>query len=484
VNAHLENLEPTRLWQHFRIFCNTPRPSGREAALAAKIEAWAAARGLAYARDDAGNLRIEKPASSGCEGRPGVVLQGHLDMVAQRAPGVDHDFERDPIETTIDDGWLRALGTTLGADNGVGAAAALAILDDDALIHGPLEVLLTVQEEVSLVGARELAPGWLTGRVLLNLDSEEEGVVYIGCAGGTNVTSQTQLTDAPLDASTTVLNIGVHSLQGGHSGLDIHKGLGNANRLLARLLDLLCDAGLRLVDYDGGTMDNAITREAWATMAVDSDRAEAVSETVAAQQAIYRDELAGVDDRVTLACEPATANRALSAADTRRLVGLLFALPYGVEAMSHSAPGVVETSNNIGVVQLHDQVLRTQLMVRSLRDSQRNALARRIAALIQLAGFTAAIDAGYPGWTPEPESPLLARFIRVHEAVAGEPPAVKVIHAGLECGLIGAKYPGMQMISFGPTIRGAHSPDERVHLEAVVIFYDVLRAFVADLAAQ
>lgn len=482
MNAHLEELKPTLLWQHFRTFCDTPRPSWHEEALTRRIEAWADARGFEHSRDQANNLLIRKPASAGCENAPGVVLQGHLDMVAETESGVTHDFQTDPIETRVDDGWLKARGTTLGADNGIGAAAALAILDDDSLQHGPLEALMTVQEEVSLVGAANLAPGWLTGQLLLNLDTEEEGEACIGCAGGANVSTETRLADSPLDADTTVFKLSVHGLSGGHSGMDIHSGRASANRLLGRVLDALTAHGLRIVDYDGGRMDNAITRAAAATVAVPTSAVDAVAAELGEFETLFRNELAGVDDNVQISRERANAQRALGTDDSKRLAQLLNALPFGVERMSLSAPGVVETSNNIGVIQLSDNVLRMDLMVRSLVDSARDALCQRIASLLELAGFEPIVGSGYPGWAPEPQSGLLARFVSVHERVTGQKPEVKVLHAGLECGLIGAKYPGMDMISFGPTIRGAHSPDERVDIQTVDNFYALLRATIEDLA--
>lgn len=482
VNAHLEQLEPTLLWQHFRTFCDTPRPSWHENAILSKIEAWADARGLTHERDAANNLRIRKPASSGHETAPGIVLQGHVDMVAEADTGVAHDFKTDPIETVVDNGWLTARGTTLGADNGIGAAAALAILDEDDLEHGPIEVLLTVAEEVSLVGAAHLAPDWLDGRLLLNLDTEEEGEVCIGCAGGANVSTETELAEQPLEDGLTVFQVGVHGLTGGHSGMDIHTGRASANRLLARVLHALTRHGLRLVDYDGGRMDNAITRTAWATVALPDTAFDEATADLVELEAVFKKELAGVDAGVVISQESSTADKALSSRDTQHLVGLLYALPFGIERMSLAAPGVVETSNNIGVIQVADGVFTAQLMVRSLVDSARDSLVERIATLFELAGFAATRERGYPGWTPNPDSDLLARFIDVHERVTGDKPKVQVVHAGLECGLIGAQYPNMDMISFGPTIRGAHSPTERVDLTAVDNFYRVLRATVSELA--
>lgn len=488
MNTHLDELEPRLLWQHFRTFCNTPRPSWQEDAILEKIEAWADAQGFAHERDAASNLRIRKPATPGKENAPGVVMQGHVDMVAEADADVSHNFETDAIDTYVENGWLKARGTTLGADNGVGACAALAILEDSNreegdLEHGPLEVLLTVSEEVSLVGASNLAPNWLDGKLLLNLDTEEAGDVTIGCAGSVNVSTDTQLAQQPLEEAVEVFDIRVHGLSGGHSGIDINTGRASANRLLARALYTLLPHAPRMIAYDGGRMDNAITRAATATIALPKADQADVSAQLEQLQATLRAELAEVDADVSIDQQTGNAEQALSADDSKRLIGLLYALPFGPERMSLAAPGVVETSNNIGVVQLNDGVFKTQLMVRSLVDSARDALAQRIAMMFELAGFPAELPKGLPGWKPNPDSDLLTRFIDVHQRVTGEQPDVKVIHAGLECGLIGSKYPHMDMISFGPTIRGAHSPTERVAIQTVDDFYKILRATITELAA-
>ncbi|WP_106476261.1 beta-Ala-His dipeptidase [Phytohalomonas tamaricis] len=483
MNEHLQTLEPTIVWRHFQTLCETPRPSGGEEPLIGKITAWAEARGLTCERDEAGNLLVRKAASPGFEQAPGVILQSHLDMVTQANADTPHDFTRDPIETWVDDdGWLRARGTTLGADNGLGAAAALAILEDDSLTHGPLEALFTVEEEASLVGATHLAPNWLQGRYLLNLDSEERGQVYIGCAGGADVQVDTLFPTEKLTSLERGYRISVTGLVGGHSGLDIATGRGNANRIMFRLLHLLDDLDVRLSDYHGGTMRNAITREAYATVVVPFDGEEAFKSRVEQLQRVLRDELAGVDEGVTLSIAPATAEEALTLAASRGLVATMLAAPYGIERMSVALPGVVETSNNLGVVGLEEGRFHLGAMVRSLRDSAALALCDRIVALFSLLGIEASVDGVYPGWVPAPQSPLLKRFIAVHEQTVGVAPEVKVIHAGLECGIIGAKYPELDMVSFGPTILGAHSPTERVEIDSVSEFYTVLKATVEHLA--
>ncbi|MFB9146022.1 aminoacyl-histidine dipeptidase [Halomonas alkalicola] len=487
MNEHLERLEPQPLWRHFRTLCNTPRPSGHEAALVAVLEQWAEARGLAHDRDAFGNLRLRKPATPGCEGAPGVILQAHLDMVPQANAGSSHDFTRDPIRTRIgDDGWLRATDTTLGADNGLGAAAALAILEDDTLAHGPLEALFTLEEETSMGGALNLAEGWLAGRLLLNLDSEDRGEVYIGCAGGADVVVEAQLPTASIGEDEMAMRLSLTGLRGGHSGMDIHKGLGNANRLLVRVLRALEGCEVRLVDYHGGTLRNALPREAFATLVLPADQREAALARVAALEAELRAELAGVDEGLALALEPAEpdAGEALTAQTSHLLVAALHAAPCGVERMSSEVPGVVETSNNLGVVSLAEGRFHLCALVRSLRDSATADLADRFKALFELIGARVRVENAYPGWTPQPDSDLLGRFRRLHRERLGSDPAVKVIHAGLECGILGGKYPALEMISFGPLIRGAHSPDERAEIASVAEFWMLLRALVEDLARE
>ncbi|WP_163648169.1 aminoacyl-histidine dipeptidase [Modicisalibacter sp. 'Wilcox'] len=485
MNEHLETLTPRPLWRHFRTLCNTPRPSGHEAGIRRTLIAWAEARGLGHALDAAGNLRLTKPATPGCEQAPGVILQGHLDMVAQANADHPHDFTADPVETVIADGWLHARGTTLGADNGLGVAAALAILEDDTLRHGPLEALFTVEEESSMGGALHLAEGWLEGRILLNLDSEDRGQVYIGCAGGADVVVEANLPTSAVHAEERTWRLSLTGLVGGHSGIDIHKGRGNANRLLVRVLRALEPCGVRLVDYHGGTLRNALPREAFATLVMADGEEGAARARLAALQDELRAELEGVDEGLALALEPAArAETALTPTASRMLVAALHVAPCGVERMSVAVPGVVETSNNLGVVSLEAGRLHLCALVRSLRDSACADMADRFRALFGLIGAEVRMENAYPGWTPAPESPLLTRFRELHQRLTGDAPAVRVIHAGLECGILGGKYPGLQMISFGPQIRGAHSPDERVEIDSVAAFWQLLRAMLESLADE
>ncbi|MCC5902767.1 MAG: aminoacyl-histidine dipeptidase [Halomonas sp.] len=486
MNAHLEALAPNLVWRHFRTLCNTPRPSGHEAALVATLEAWADAQGLAHDRDAFGNLRLCKPASQGCEQAPGVVLQGHLDMVAQANVGHDHDFTRDPISTYVKEGWLHADGTTLGADNGLGVAAILAVLEDPELTHGPLEALFTLEEETSMGGALNLAENWLEGTLLLNLDSEDRGQVYIGCAGGADVVVDAQLPSAGLQEGEQVLSLALTGLKGGHSGVDIHKPLGNANRLLVRVLRALETFDARLISYQGGTLRNAIPREAFAQVALPADDVEAALATVASLERTLKAELGSGDSGLVLTAKRAapTEIEPLTRDASAMLLAAMHAAPCGVERMSADVPGVVETSNNLGVLSLEAGRFHLCALVRSLHDSATAAMADRFQALFGLMGARVKVENGYPGWAPNPESGLLAMFKQRHAALLGREPEVKVIHAGLECGILGSKYPHLDMISFGPLIRGAHSPNERVELDSVAEFWDMLRAMIEELATK
>lgn len=483
MNEHIDTLEPAILWRHFRTLCNIPRPSGHEAALVAQLIAWAESRGLSHDRDNFGNLRLRKPATVGHEQAPGIVLQGHLDMVAQAASGSAHDFTRDSLDTYLEDGWLKARGTTLGADNGLGVAAALAVLEDDELVHGPLEALFTLEEETSMGGALNLAEGWLEGRYLLNLDSEDRGQVYIGCAGGADINVSAAFATSSLREDEAALELTIGGLIGGHSGLDIHRGRGNANRLMSRALVELAEFSPRLVSWSGGTLRNALPREAQASLVLFDEHVSIARQRLAAFEAQIRDELRDTDPDVTLTLGRSNAESALSVTDSRQLIAVLDAAPYGVERMSAAVEGVVETSNNLGVVQLREGRFHLCALVRSLRDDAVIMMEQRIRGLFALIGATTVAENAYPGWKPVPEAALLARFCSLHETVTGRAPEIKVIHAGLECGILGAKYPALEMISFGPLIRGAHSPSERVEVESVGEFWQVLKGLITELAA-
>jgi dipeptidase D len=479
------DLQPAAVWSHFATLCAIPRASKQEAALRQHVKDWAEARGLAAAVDAAGNLIIRKPASTGCERAPGVVLQAHLDMVCQKNTASSHDFTRDPITPVLQDGWLKAEATTLGADNGIGVALMLAVLEDASLVHGPLEVLLTIDEEAGMGGARGLAPGVLQGSLMLNLDTEEWSEFYLGCAGGLDVNVARQGAAESVPAGHEVLRISLCGLRGGHSGVDIHEERGNATKLLVRVLrELEAAMPLRLAELQGGSARNALPREAFATIAVPVGELSRLPELLGQSQALLRQEFCGIDDALVLEMEPAQASQVMALVDQDVWLASLHAAPHGVRRMSRQVPGVVETSNNLGMVDLHPNGGSCNFMVRSLLDSGSLALADEIVSLFALSGTKAEKTGYYPGWAPNPASPLLAKCQAVYRRDFGADSRVQVIHAGLECGIIGAKYPGLDIVSFGPTIRGAHAPGESVEIASVGRCWELLKAILANLAEK
>ncbi len=478
----ITQLEPNSVWKHFATLCAIPRSSNQEAALRRRLADWATARHLEADIDVAGNLLIRKPASPDKKGRSGVVLQAHLDMVCQANSGVSHDFSKDPIRAIERDGWLVAEETTLGADNGIGVAMALAVLEDDTLVHPPLEVLLTVDEEVGMGGARGLPPGLLRGKRMLNLDTEEWGEFYLGCAGGCDVSVGRHCRTETLPEGYEVRRLRVSGLQGGHSGADIHLGRGNANKLLVRLLRRLERAtDLRLAALSGGTARNALPREAWADIASPKQDNALLVRLLAEQQALFRSELAGLDEAVVVLSEPATAAATIGLGDQSDLLAALHAAPHGVRRMSAAFDNVVETSNNLGLLSSADGVFSANLMVRSLRPSGTELLADEITCLFTLAGCQVTISGEYPGWTPNPRSTLLALCKDIYAREFQDEAKIQVIHAGLECGIIGAKYPEIDTVSFGPTIRGAHAPGEKVQIATVGQAWRLLKALLAEM---
>jgi len=484
-DAVFSGFQPAVVWSHFATLCAIPRPSKQEARLRERLARWADALALDSEVDGAGNLLIRKPASAGCENAPSVILQAHLDMVCQKNADFAHDFSRDPIRPIVDDGWLRAERTTLGADNGIGVALMLAVLEDRSLTHGPLEVLLTVDEEAGMGGARGLLPGLLQGRLMLNLDTEEWGEFYLGCAGGVDVNVSRLGAFESLPIGYRACRIVLTGLRGGHSGVNIHEERGNAIKLLVRVLrDLEGEVSLRLAGLQGGSARNALAREALARVAVlEADMARLPALLKVAQDAM-RLELSGVDAGLSLEVLADEFDTVMTLDEQAVWLASLHAAPHGVRRMSRQVPGVVETSNNLGMVDLHPNGGSCNFMVRSLLDSGSLALADEIVSLFALSGTQAEKDGYYPGWAPNPASPLLATCQSVYRRDFGEDSRVQVIHAGLECGIIGAKYPGMDIVSFGPTIRGAHAPGESVEIASVGKCWELLKAILAELATQ
>ncbi|MEA2601574.1 MAG: dipeptidase [Acidobacteriota bacterium] len=484
--SFVAELEPRPLWKHFDELLTIPRPSKHEERARSYVIRAAEAKGLRHWEDAVGNVVVEKPASPGKEGAPVVVLQGHLDMVTEKNAGTVHDFFKDPILPRRDGDWVRATGTTLGADNGIGAATLLAILDADDLVHGPLELLFTVDEETGLTGALDLDPAALAlkGRLLLNLDSEEEGSVTIGCAGGSTTRLTLPLETAPAPQGTAALDVKLSGLKGGHSGMEIHLQRGNASKLLARVLFAAAQqTPFHLVSFAGGNKHNAIPREAAARVVVPNASRDAFQSAAEQEITAIAAEIRPADPDVKLEIADAPApERAWTIAATRRALDLLNTLPHGVLAMSYDIHDLVETSTNLATVTSTDDSLSILMSTRSSVATAMRAAKRRFRAIAELAGAELEETEGYPGWKPELASPLLARFQQVHRRLIGKDAEILAVHAGLECGILREKLPGMDAISFGPIIKGAHSPDEGVKIDSVGRFWELLKAVLAELA--
>ena len=481
----ISDLEPTYLWKQFDEIRKIPRPSGHEEKLRKYLLKFAKERNLKAKKDSAGNVIIGIPATPGHENAPTIVLQGHMDMVCEKNNDVEFDFFKDSIQLAVDGEWLKAKGTTLGADNGVGLAAGLALADDKDAVHGPLEILATVDEETGLTGAAQLDGSMLEGRTLINLDTEEVGAVYIGCAGGGDSTITLPIKKRGAPASAKGIKVKVSGLRGGHSGVDIHEQRGNALKALARVLwKAAREHSLTLVKLEGGGVHNAIPREAMANCVVNAKQLEAVEETIMSEAANITNELASIDPgfKVEILALSRRPTQMMDKRSNNAVLNLLMTIPHGVDGMSFDVPGLVETSNNLASV----WPKRTKVVIgTSSRSSNSSALQNirdRIRAAAELAGASVEEGDSYPGWQPNLDSKVLEVTRKAAESVFGKNPELKAIHAGLECGIIGEKVPGMDMVSFGPQIEWPHSPDERISIPSVQQFYTLLKKVLENLA--
>jgi dipeptidase D len=478
-------LSPTSLWSRFADLTTVPRPSKREEKVRAWVQAWAREHGFERREDPAGNIVVVVPAKPGREGAPVVVVQAHLDMVCEKNRDVEHDFDNDPIVTRIEDGWVVAVGTTLGADNGIGVAAAMAVATDPAVVHGPLELLFTVDEETGMTGAANLDPSIVHGRILLNLDTEEDGELCVGCAGGADSRLRLPLARTGVPAAAPVRSLTLRGLRGGHSGMNIHENRGNAIRLLARILDEAGSRGLphALIELDGGDKSNAIPREAEALLAIAEGAMPSWGEFLDERRRSLAAELSGIEPNHELALATGTSTRApLTDASATRLLGLVLALPHGVLGMSPAIPGLVESSSNLAAVHSGDDAAELVASSRSSLAPALESIRASIRAAASLAGASCEVHDAYPGWQPNPSSAVTELLRDVYREVWGHDPEVLAVHAGLECGLLGERIPGLDMISFGPTIVGAHSPDERVEISAVGRFWSALKLALERLS--
>ncbi|MCW8875593.1 MAG: aminoacyl-histidine dipeptidase [Kangiellaceae bacterium] len=472
----ISTLSPQPLWQIFHRMTQSPRPSKHEEAILQSLEALCDQHNLSHQRDEIGNLIIRKPATPGMENRKGVIMQGHVDMVPQKNADSNHDFEKDPIKAYIDSDWVTAEGTTLGSDNGIGVAAALAVLTSTDIHHGPVEILLTVDEEAGMTGAAALKPGWLEGEILLNLDTEDEGELYVGCAGGVDVSAKVPMQWEVLEGDFMAFEIAIRGLRGGHSGLDIDKGRGNANKFINRfLMENLDDLEIKAFEFNGGTLRNAIPRESFTKIVLPQTKKSEFQSRLTNFIQTMQTEFGSVEPNLSIeALAIDCPQQVYSKESLHRVIRSVGACISGVTRMSPEFEGVVETSNNLAVVKSEDGHVSVLSLVRSLTNSARDDLANNIAATFALTGATTQISGDYPGWKPNPDSKILTTMIKGYENLYGKTPEVKVIHAGLECGVIGEPYPHWDMISFGPTIRHAHSPDEKVHIASVEKFWTFL----------
>jgi len=477
----------TRILDVFEQISAIPRRSKHEEQICDWLVSWAEAHGFATRRDDVNNLVIRVPATPGYEGAPTLVLQGHMDMVCEKTPDSDHDFTKDPIRLVHDGEWLKADRTTLGADNGIALAMALVVATDQDIVHPPLELLFTVDEETGLTGANAIQPGFLEGKILLNLDSEDEGYLTVGCAGGLDTMLHLKLDVEPIPAGSALYEVKAGGMSGGHSGVDIHLYRANAIRVLARALHQLQSAvDARIVDLKGGSAHNAIPRDALAVVAIPADDGTDAARVLADANAVFRSEFANTDPNleVGLAAHEGAAEQALTPRATQKALDFIMTIPHGVAAMSTDIEGLVETSNNEATVALEDGRLSVQSSQRSSVMSRLKAHTKRIEGIARLAGGTWESGNGYPAWQPNMASELLERCASIYRDMYGREPVVEAIHAGLECGIIGSKYDGMDMISFGPTIKNPHSPDEKLHVPSVALVWDYLVAILKSYAAE
>ena len=483
----LSELKPESVFYYFSEICKVPRPSKKEEKIISYLENFAAEQKLEIKKDEVGNILIKKPATPGKENLKTVVLQSHVDMVCEKNNDVEHDFLADPIETIIDGEWLKAKGTTLGADNGIGVATELAILAVNDIEHGPIECLFTIDEETGLTGAFALKEGFMSGDILLNLDSEDEGELFIGCAGGIDSVGEFHYREVPVPTGYFFFRVDVKGLKGGHSGGDIHLGRGNANKILNRFLSQTAKKyDMYICEVNGGNLRNAIPREAYAICAVPHDAKEPVRVDLNIFIADIENEFAVSEPDLKLTLQSETPRKMAIDQDTSsRLLKTLYAVPHGVYAMSQDIPGLVETSTNLASIKMIDsKKIKIETSQRSSILSARNDMANTVRAAFELGGARVSFGEGYPGWKPNPHSEILEIAVASYKRLFGVDAKVKAIHAGLECGLFLDKYPGLDMISFGPTLTGVHSPDERMHIPSVEKFWNHLLDVLANVPTK
>lgn len=470
MSAEIKDLSPKHVWGYFYELTRIPRPTGHMEAVTRFMTAFGEGLGLETLQDEVGNVLIRKPATPGMEGRKTVTLQAHLDMVPQKNASTRHDFEKDPIDAYIDGEWVTARDTTLGADDGMGVAMAMAVLADKSLRHGPIEALFTIDEEQAMDGAFGLKPNFLKGDILLNCDSEKEGELFVGCAGGADMNISFQFKeDTYIPEGDVAVKVSLTGLKGGHSGVDIHLGRANANKLMFRFLkEAVRDYGARLASVEGGSLRNAIPREAFAVVTIPGDNVEALWELVADYQDTFREEYKGIEEGIHFTAEMAELPATLIPEEIQDdFINAIEGCQNGVISMLHDFPGTVESSSNLAVVRTSNELIEISILVRSSSESRKYAICSSLESIFALAGAKVEETGGYNGWQPDIDSPILRLARTTYKDIFGKEPEVKVMHAGLECGIIQGAYPKMDMISIGPDLEHPHSPDERVNIQSV-----------------
>ncbi|GAB1416870.1 aminoacyl-histidine dipeptidase [Paludibacter sp.] len=482
----IRNLEPKNLWLHFYNLTQIPRPSGKKDLIGNFLENFGKSLGLETLRDEIGNVLIRKPATKGMENRKSVVLQAHMDMVPQKNSGVEFNFETDPIQTYIDGEWVKAKDTTLGADNGIGVAAAMAILESTDIAHPNLEMFITVDEETGMFGAFGLQPNFLKGDILLNLDSEEYGELCIGCAGGLDANATFRYKEVPMPEGDVALKISLTGLKGGHSGVDIHLQRANANKLMFRFLkEAVSEYEARLSSIEGGSLRNAIPREAFAVVSVPTDGVDDLLDLISIYEDLFSEEYIAVENQIQFKAEVLDENIMLMPEEVQDdLIHAVTACPNGAIRVIDEKPDVVETSNNLAIIKSDGSSIVCNSLLRSSVESRKLELASMINSVFLLAGAKIEFKGNYPGWQPNLHSPILTEMQNLYKDNYGEEPHIKIIHAGLECGILGIHYPNMDMISFGPTIKYPHSPDEKAHIGSIKKFWDYLKLILANIPAK
>ena len=478
----IKDLQPREVWKHFEALTQVPRPSGHLEKVQKFLLDFGKSINVQTWQDEAGNIIMRKPATPGLEGRKGIILQAHMDMVPQKTPDSKHDFVNDPITTVVKGDWLYANDTTLGADNGLGVAAIMAIMEDETLQHGPLEALITADEETGMFGAFGLKGGELEGSLLLNLDSEEEGVLYIGCAGGLDITATMEFMEEESDDEDVAVKVQLKGLRGGHSGLEINAGRGNANKLMARFVrEAMEECGVVLASWNGGNMRNAIPASCEVVLTLPAEGVEELKAIAAKYEALYNSEYATIEEGITLAVAECEMPETVVPEEIQdNLVDVILACHDGVLRFIPTIPDTVETSSNLSIVRIAEGKAEINILARSSCDTMKEYLALQLSSCFAMAGMKVELSGGYSGWQPNVNSPLLAALKGAYNEMFGKEPDVRVIHAGLECGIISTNYPGMDMVSFGPTLMSPHSPTERVEIPTVEKFYSLVKSLVVN----